>query len=331
MSLIMILSLSTLFMMTNYIHLWIMMEINTMLLISLMSMYTKNFKATFNFFMIQSISSIMLIMLMFMKNNFYSYSLFNFLLIMMFSLKLGLFPFHFWPPLINMNLNWMLIFIMSTTQKFIPLLIFYSFFNQINNKMIMNVIITLTISSSLVTTIMNYNETNFKKIMTYSSTNHLSWMIFILLFDLSMFFIYFLIYFLSMIFLCLFFNKIDIKTFFDLNKLHFFNYKKINLIISLNILIISALPPFLTFLIKMNTMKIMIENYSYLSSLTLTLISTFTLIFYMNMIIKINMMEMLKMKYFYCLNFNMKSNFYSSIYVGLLSLTLMFLLFNSIN
>nr|YP_009711051.1 NADH dehydrogenase subunit 2 [Vespula flaviceps]QGI24277.1 NADH dehydrogenase subunit 2 [Vespula flaviceps] len=316
---------------SNYTHLWIIMEMNTLFFISLMSMYSKNFKSTFNFFIIQSISSLMLIMLMMIKNDFYFNTTFNLLLILVFSLKLGLFPFFFWPPLINMNLNWMLIFIMSTSQKLIPLLILNSFFNQINNPTLMYTIISLTISSSLITTIMNYNETNFKKILTYSSTNHLSWMIFILMFDSSMFYLYFFIYFLSMIFLCLIFNKFNINSFFDLMKFQFFNYNKINFIISLNFLIISALPPFLTFMIKINSIKVMIENYSLFSSLSLTLISIFTLIFYMNIIVKLNMMSMMKTKFFHSYNFNIKFNFFSSIFLSFLSLFFMFFLFNSIN
>nr|ALB38435.1 NADH dehydrogenase subunit 2 [Vespula germanica] len=316
---------------TNYIHLWIIMEINTLFLISLMSMYSKNFKSTFNFFIIQSISSLMLIMLMMIKNNFYSHTIFNVSLILVFFLKLGIFPFFFWPPLINMNLNWMLIFIMSTSQKLIPLLIFNTFFNQISNPNIMYMIISLSISSSLISTIMNYNETNFKKILTYSSTNHLSWMIFILIFDSSMFFLYFFIYFFSMIFLCLIFNKFKINSFFDLMKFQFFNYNKINFILSLNFLIISALPPFLTFMIKINSMKIMIENYALFSSLSLTLISIFTLIFYMNIIVKLNMLNMMKTKYFHSFKFNIKFNFFSSLLISFLSLFFMFSLFNSIN
>lgn len=316
---------------SNYIHLWIIIEINTLFLISLIRLYSNNFKSTFNFFVIQSISSIILILLILLKNNFFSHIIFNFSLIIIFFLKLGLFPFFFWPPLININLNWILIFIISTSQKFIPLLIFYTFFNQINNKFLIFTIISLTIISSIITTIINYNETNFKKIITYSSTNHLRWIIFILIFDSSIFFLYFLIYFLSIIFLCLIFNKFNINTFFDLIKFQFFNYNKINFILSLNFLIIRALPPFLTFLIKINSIKIIIESHSFFSSLRLTLISIFTLIFYINIIIKLNIFRIIKTKFYPSFNFNIKFNFFSTIFTRFLSLFFIFYLFNSIN
>nr|YP_010852717.1 NADH dehydrogenase subunit 2 [Provespa barthelemyi]WGL39457.1 NADH dehydrogenase subunit 2 [Provespa barthelemyi] len=329
--LIIFLSMISIFL-TNFIHLWILMEINTMIFIILMSMYMKKFKSTFNFFIIQSISSIMLIFLLMMKNySFLPHNLiFNLLLILSFTLKLGLFPFFYWPPLINLNLNWILIFIMSTSQKFIPLLIFNMFFNQIKNELLTNSFILISILSSFISTIMNFNETNFKKILTFSSTNHLSWMIFISIFDSSMFLIYFIIYSLSMMFLCFIFNKFNMNTFMDLTKIQFFNYKKINFSLSMNLLIISALPPFLTFLIKINSMKIMIENFSLFSSLLFSLISIFTIIFYMNLVIKMNMFYMIKNKFYFNL-LNIKFNFFSLMIINLMSMAFLFITFYLMN
>nr|YP_010924988.1 NADH dehydrogenase subunit 2 [Vespula rufa]WKC15403.1 NADH dehydrogenase subunit 2 [Vespula rufa] len=319
----------TLFM-NNFIHLWIMMEINTLMLISLMALKSKSFKATFNFFVIQSISSLMLIVLFIVMNNFYSYSMFNFIMAMTFMLKLGMFPFFFWPPLINKNIDWILIFIMSTSQKLIPLLMINQYINLINNKLFFYLILWSILISSLISTMMNYNELNLKKILTFSSLNHLSWMILILMFDSSMFLTYFLIYSISMIFLCIILNKFDINSLNDFLKIQFFDSKKINFIITFNFLIISALPPFLTFLIKMNSIKILMENYSFSSSLFFLMISIFTLIFYMNIIIKMNMFIMIKMKFFNQFYSNLKLNFFTSIFISFLSSTFLFFLFNSI-
>nr|QNV11865.1 NADH dehydrogenase subunit 2 [Vespula rufa] len=322
-------SIMTLFM-NNFIHLWIMMEINTLMLISLMALKSKSFKATFNFFVIQSISSLMLIVLFIVMNNFYSYSMFNFIMAMTFMLKLGMFPFFFWPPLINKNIDWILIFIMSTSQKLIPLLMINQYISLINNKLFFYLILWSILISSLISTMMNYNELNLKKILTFSSLNHLSWMILILMFDSSMFLTYFLIYSISMIFLCIILNKFDINSLNDFLKIQFFDSKKINFIITFNFLIISALPPFLTFLIKMNSIKILMENYSFSSSLFFLMISIFTLIFYMNIIIKMNMFIMIKMKFFNQFYSNLKLNFFTSIFISFLSSTFLFFLFNSI-
>nr|YP_009388859.1 NADH dehydrogenase subunit 2 [Vespa velutina]QKG04141.1 NADH dehydrogenase subunit 2 [Vespa velutina auraria]BAX73950.1 NADH dehydrogenase subunit 2 [Vespa velutina]BBC27608.1 NADH dehydrogenase subunit 2 [Vespa velutina]BBC27621.1 NADH dehydrogenase subunit 2 [Vespa velutina]BBC44282.1 NADH dehydrogenase subunit 2 [Vespa velutina] len=312
---------------TNFIHLWVLMEINTIILISTMSIYIKKFKSTLNFFIIQSFSSLILIFLLMMKNNIMnelSNMMINYMLMLAFSMKLGLFPFHFWPPMINMNINWILILIMSTSQKFIPLIIFNLFFNQIMNYQILLMNLSISILSSFMSTIMNIHEMNLKKIMTLSSTNHLSWMFMIIMFDSSLFLMYFLIYTLSMIFMSLIFNKLNITSIKSLSKIQLFNFKKINFFISINLLIISALPPFFTFIMKINLMKIFIENSSILSSFLLTITSIFSLIFYMNIIIKMNMLNLMKIKFYKFNKFTMKFNFSSLILISILSLTFLF-------
>nr|UXO94114.1 NADH dehydrogenase subunit 2 [Dolichovespula lama] len=317
---------------SNFMHLWLLMEINTLIFISMMALETKNFKLTFNFFLIQSISSLMLIYLMNLKHSLFNNSEWiNFILILSLSMKIGLFPFFYWPPLINKNISWKMIFIMSTTQKFIPLLLIYSYFNNIENKFTNFMLITMSIFSSLMSIIMCLNENNIKKIMTYSSLNHLSWMIFIIIFDLSMFMIYFSFYFISMMFMCLMLNKLDIKTFQNLFKFQYFNYKEINFYLSLNLLIISALPPFMTFLIKLNSIKILIEGMSFSSSFMLTMISILTLIFYMNMIMKFNIFSLIKSKFYYTYQLNFKFNFYSLILTSFMTLSFLFLMFKFIN
>nr|YP_009350040.1 NADH dehydrogenase subunit 2 [Vespa orientalis]AQQ78871.1 NADH dehydrogenase subunit 2 [Vespa orientalis] len=316
----------------NPIHLWIMMEINTILLISTMSIFMKKFKSTMNFFIIQSFSSLMLIFFIMTKNNIISNldsssPLINFMLMLTFALKMGLFPFHYWPPLINKNINWLLILIMSTSQKLIPLLIFSTFINESMNNQVMHMMFTISILSSMMSTIMNIHEMNLKKIMTLSSTNHLSWMIMIIMIDSSLFLFYFFIYTLSMIFLCSILNKFNITSINSTSKIQLFNFKKINFFITINLLIISALPPFLTFIMKINMMKILIENNLLLSSFMLTMLSILTLIFYMNIIIKMNMFSLMKTKFYKFNMFNMKFNFISILYISIMSLTFMFHIF----
>nr|WHL55414.1 NADH dehydrogenase subunit 2 [Vespa mandarinia]WHL55440.1 NADH dehydrogenase subunit 2 [Vespa mandarinia]BCD56256.1 NADH dehydrogenase subunit 2 [Vespa mandarinia]BCD56269.1 NADH dehydrogenase subunit 2 [Vespa mandarinia] len=313
---------------SNFIHLWVLMEINTLLMISMMSIYTKSYKSVMNFFAIQSFSSLILIYLLMVKNNIDStnptYTSINFMLTLSFSLKLGLFPFFFWPPLINKNISWTMLLMMSTSQKFVPLLIFNMFIDQFTNNQIMFSIIFISILSSSISTIMNSYETNLKKIMTLSSTNHLSWMLMVIMFDSNMFLIYFITYTLSMIFLCSIFNKLNIIFIHSLSKIQLFNFKMINFFIILNLLIISGLPPFFTFIMKINILKIMIEGNAYLASFLLMAMSTFTLIFYLNIIMKMNTLNLLKIKFYKFNMFDMKFNFMSILYISILTLMLAF-------
>lgn len=323
-------SISSIFI-TNFTQLWILIEINTLIYISIITIFTKNFKITFNYFLIQSISSLLIIFLLILKNNlFLSIEWLNFLLIINFAIKIGLFPFFFWQPLININLRWNIIFLISTTQKFIPLIIINYFFN-IEKISINFILFSLSILSSIFSSIICINETNIKKILTFSSLNHLRWIIFIIIFDNSIFIIYFLFYSISILFPCLFLNKFNINSFLNLIKIQKLNFKKSNFFLTTSILIIRALPPFITFLIKINSIKILIENSSLSSSISFTLISIFTLIFYINIIIKFNILFITKTKFYYSNLLNFKNNWFTIIFIRIISLSFLFYIFYFIN
>nr|QDH82275.1 NADH dehydrogenase subunit 2 [Parapolybia nodosa] len=306
------------------------MEINTLLMILFMSIQSKNSINSFNYFIIQSISSLMLIMLLIIKNNLLNNYLMDSFILMTFSMKLGLFPFFIWMPMINSHLNWILIFFMSTTQKLIPLLILNLTFNFNNKENIMWFIYLMVIFSSMTASIMSIKELNLKKILTYSSINHSSWMLFIISIDQSMFYLYFMFYSCSMMFFCFMLNKFNINKINDLIKLNLFNHKFINISMSLNILILSALPPFLTFMIKMNAMKIILFNNHYFMIIMFAILSIFTVIFYMMILIKMNFIFLIKNK-IWMHPFKLNNNFFSIILTFLLTLNIMFLLFQMLN
>nr|QDH82288.1 NADH dehydrogenase subunit 2 [Parapolybia indica] len=303
------------------------MEINTMLMILFISIQSKNSMTSFNYFIIQSISSLMLIMCLIIKNYLFNNMLINIIIMLIFSMKLSMFPFFIWMPLINMKLNWILIFFMSTTQKLIPMLILNSIFNFNSSNLNLIYWIYLTIMfSSMFSSIMSIKELNMKKILTYSSINHSSWMLFILSIDQSMFYLYFFIYSISMMFFCLMMNKFNINKINQLTKINLFNYKFINIMLSMNTLILSALPPFLTFLIKLNSMKIILFNNHKLMIITFSILSIITLIFYMSIVIKMNFILLIKNK-IWITSLKLNNKFYSSILIMILTLNIMFLIY----
>nr|YP_010296004.1 NADH dehydrogenase subunit 2 [Polistes hebraeus]UMB50746.1 NADH dehydrogenase subunit 2 [Polistes hebraeus] len=323
MNLMILISFLSIFL-SNFIQLWLIMEINTMLLIIMMSIFNKFKKTTINYLIIQSISSLSLIMLMIMNKNF-NKNFMDFMIMFFFFMKLNLFPFFFWMPLINNHLNWTLIFFMSTTQKIIPLLMMNLYFNQINLKFIYMILLT-TIFSSLISVLLSINETNMKKIITYSSMNHSAWMILIMMIDKYLFIMYFFLYSISMIFICLFFNKFKINNFNKLNNILFLNSKWMMPSIIFNLLLISSLPPFLTFLIKIKTLNVMIMNSNNFMILTLLILSISTLIFYMNILIKIKMIFMLKIKFWLSFNLQIKNLFFNLLMFMFMSLAMLFLI-----
>nr|UPX89424.1 NADH dehydrogenase subunit 2 [Polistes rothneyi] len=324
MNLMILISLISLFL-TNFIQLWLIMEINTMLLIIMMSIFNKFKKITINYLIIQSISSLSLIMLMIMNKN-YNKNFMDFLIMIFFFMKLNLFPFFFWMPLINNQLNWTLIFFMSTTQKILPLMLMNLYMNQINMKFSYMIFLT-SIFSSFISVTLSINETKMKKIITYSSVNHSSWMIFIMMIDKYLFIMYFLLYSISMILICLFLNKFEINEFNKLNNLLLLNYKWISPSIIFNLLIISSLPPFLTFLIKIKSLNIMLMNSNNFMILNLLILSISTLIFYMNILIKIKMIYMFKIKFWMSFNLQIKNLFFNLLMFIFMTMTILFLIF----
>nr|QDH82223.1 NADH dehydrogenase subunit 2 [Parapolybia varia] len=303
------------------------MEINVLFMVLFMSLQSKSTMNSFNYFIIQSISSLILLMLMIIKNYMLdNNNLINSLIILTFSLKLGMFPFFIWMPIIYSNMNWILIFFMSTTQKIIPMLILNLMFNFNNQTNIMQLIYLMVIISSMIASLLSIKELNMKKIFSFSSINHSSWMLFIISIDQSMFFLYFLFYSFSMIFVCLILNKFDINKINQLFKLNLFNHKFINMLLSLNILILSSLPPFLTFLIKMNTMKVILFNNHLITILMFTILSIFTVIFYMTILIKMNLILLIKSK-IWIQPLKLNNKFYSIILTMILTSNILFLLF----
>nr|QDH82236.1 NADH dehydrogenase subunit 2 [Parapolybia varia] len=303
------------------------MEINVLFMVLFMSLQSKSTTNSFNYFIIQSISSLILLMLMIIKNYMLdNNNLINSLIILTFSMKLGMFPFFIWMPIIYSNMNWILIFFMSTTQKIIPMLILNLMFNFNNQTNIMQLIYLMVIISSMIASLLSIKELNMKKIFSFSSINHSSWMLFIISIDQSMFFLYFLFYSFSMIFVCLILNKFDINKINQLFKLNLFNHKFINMLLSLNILILSSLPPFLTFLIKMNTMKVILFNNHLITILMFTILSIFTVIFYMTILIKMNFILLIKSK-IWIQPLKLNNKFYSIILTMILTSNILFLLF----
>nr|AEP95572.1 NADH dehydrogenase subunit 2 [Hollandichthys multifasciatus]AEP95574.1 NADH dehydrogenase subunit 2 [Hollandichthys multifasciatus] len=91
-------------------------------------------------------------------------------------LKLGLAPFHLWPPEVMQGLDLKTGLIMTTWQKLAPFALLIQISHSINP-------IFLTILGILSTGLAGWagmNQTQLRKILAYSSTTHLGWMIIVI-------------------------------------------------------------------------------------------------------------------------------------------------------
>nr|QLY89714.1 NADH dehydrogenase subunit 2 [Xylophagus ater] len=313
----------------SWLGAWMGLEINLLSFIPLMISPNNlmSNEASLKYFFIQAIASSILlfaIILSMIKINFiFEMKMFNYTNFMLMSsllLKMGAAPFHFWFPGVMEGLSWMNNLILMTWQKIAPImLISYLMINHMNLIIIFSIIIG---------SLGGLNQTSLRKIMAFSSINHLGWMLAAMVSSENLWMCYFAFYcFLSFI-LIYFFNLFNL---FHLNQLFnlFFNSKTMKFTLMMNLLSLGGLPPFLGFLPKWLVIQYLtFNNQLFLITLMVTM-TLITLYFYLRMSYSAFMLNYFENNWIICNNFN---NFNFKIYLilsfislfGLLIISLLF-------
>nr|ASA69162.1 NADH dehydrogenase subunit 2 [Clavigralla tomentosicollis] len=283
----------------NWLGMWMGLEINLMSFIPLISK-SKNkssSQAMMIYFLTQSIGSVTLLFSILINSLiFISPFLINemtkIMIMIGLMIKVGMAPFHLWLPEMMSNLNWMECAILMTWQKIAPLTIMSMILP--NNWFIYLAIIL----SSAVGAIGGLNQTSLRKILAFSSINHLGWMVMFMSMSNS-WYKYLMIYSILIMMVCYIFNK---KNAYFINQLSSSSsslmekYMYVMLMMS-----IGGLPPFLGFLPKWMVMQSMI-NSNLLGLMTLMMLfSLLTLFYYLRMmtsyILSYSMMNKFVMSY----------------------------------
>lgn len=180
-------------------------------------------------------------------------------------------PFHQWYLNLINQINWLTIFLLTTLQKLIPLILIKNF--------IFIKIIYLEFFFILFLLINIINENNFKKIIGNSSIFYTIWIILIIQFNLIIFLIFFFIYSLFIIIFIIKLNKINIYYIND-----FFENKNINFLNNIFFFFMSIYPPTLIFLIKWTFIINLVINNLIYERILLIFISLFYLFIYLRII-----------------------------------------------
>nr|QUB07007.1 NADH dehydrogenase subunit 2 [Cassidinae sp. N35] len=271
-----LLLLSTLITISSYswFMMWLGVEINMMSMIPIMlkknNIYSS--EASLKYFLVQSLgSTVLMFSLMLMESMmFLDYSM----MIVQTSLimKLGMVPFHSWLPEVMEGLTWLNCLIMLTWQKISPMMML-----MMLSKNSLLIILSI-ISSSLISGIQGLNQISLRKIMTYSSINHMSWMMMSLMSSTYVWMIYFLIYSISNLNLILVFNSMKISVINQINSLKMNKYWKI--MILMNFLSLGGMPPMIGFFPKWLTIHMMITNMHMFMMLILVMSTLIHMYFY---------------------------------------------------
>nr|UFP05750.1 NADH dehydrogenase subunit 2 [Hycleus scutellatus] len=313
----------------SWLGMWMGLEINLLSIIPLLNssknMYSS--EASLKYFLTQAMASLILllsIILIMVSTELVSPAMSSSYEIMLNSAlmtKLGAAPFHYWFPEVMEGLNWINCMILLTWQKIAPMTILVMSNPKIS---FMTMII---IASLMVSTFMSFNQISLRKIMAFSSINHIAWMLSAMMTSISVWLIYLLTYLIITINITLIFNNgkllfiNQLSTFMKQNKI-------IKLSLMINFLSLGGLPPFLGFLPKWFTVNWMVINGFNMLALILIILTLIMLFIYVRIIMSSLIIQTAESK---LPNLNINTfNMYLFNFISLSSLLSCTLLFNLI-
>nr|QWQ55638.1 NADH dehydrogenase subunit 2 [Diestrammena sp.] len=266
----------------SWLGAWMGLEINLLSFIPMMSSSknTMSTEASLKYFLVQALASTILLfsiillhlsssMMLFITNETFQIMISSTLL-----LKMGAAPLHFWFPGVMEGLSWMNCLVLMIWQKIAPLMLL-SYIVNINMFTI-----TIIILSVLIGSISGLNQTSLRKIMAYSSINHLGWMIAAMISGENTWMVYFMIYSMLTTALVFMFNMFKM---FHINQMFIVlnNNTILKFSMFLCLLSLGGLPPFLGFLPKWMVIQYMAENNLIMLIVLMVVLTLITLFYYL--------------------------------------------------
>nr|YP_009180604.1 NADH dehydrogenase subunit 2 [Procambarus alleni]ALM30829.1 NADH dehydrogenase subunit 2 [Procambarus alleni] len=256
---------------------WVGLELNLLSFIPLISSSSNRYssESILKYFLVQVLASVMIIF-----SALFILMMVNLKMVFSLSLllKLGAAPFHFWFPQVMEGLSWIQAIILMTLQKVGPMILLSYL---VYDKWSLIMIFTSAVVSAIVGAMGGLNQLYLRKIMAFSSINHMSWMFFAMILSEYCWLLYFSIYCLLSILVIMNFYFQQAYHFSHLVNSSFPLMPKVFSMMSLFSL--GGLPPFLGFIPKWFIIQEMIFcNYLY-PLLVLLMCSLVTLYFYIRM------------------------------------------------
>nr|AUW38585.1 NADH dehydrogenase subunit 2 [Homaemus proteus] len=256
----------------NWISMWMGLEINMMAFIPLIKDKDKNSpQAMMIYLLTQSISSMIMMFSIIMQNMTHNELFYNLILISL-MIKMGAAPFHTWLPEVASKMSWQSLFIMLTWQKVAPM----TMLNSINfsSKIMYGTIL----GSIIVGAVGGFNQMSMRKIMGYSSINHLGWMMSLSKIKNS-WMTYLMIYSLMILMLCWMFNQYNVIHINQINNMNMSTLEKMNYFMAM--MSLGGLPPFLGFMPKWIVIQSFMASNMYLMLIVMVMFSLMSLYYYM--------------------------------------------------
>lgn len=266
----------------SWLIIWMGVEINIISIIPIILSKNNNYsrESSMKYFLIQRLASTLFIFSILIIEKMNLLYLKNWLLITLqisLIIKLGIAPIHFWLPEVIEGISWINCLIILTWQKIAPFIILIM---TIKNS---SLIIFSIIISSIIRGVLGINQLRLRKILAYSSINHIAWMIIRIIKFSWTWIIYFLVYRIRNLNLIIYFFWLKIQF---INQLLLINKNKLFIIIIIiNFLRLGGIPPLIGFLPKWLTIYQTIRTRNIIITIIIIITSLIHVFFYLRILI----------------------------------------------
>nr|QLM01567.1 NADH dehydrogenase subunit 2 [Palaemon longirostris] len=256
---------------------WLGLELNLLSFIPLITSKENTFssEAALKYFLIQALGSATLLASVTMLFLFKASP--NILILCSLTLKMGAAPLHFWLPTIMQGMSWQNCIILMTAQKVAPIVLISYILSPQTSLLIM----LISMLSALLGGLGGLNQTLLRKLMAYSSINHMAWMLAAILVKTNLWVHYIFTYTVISISLV---NLLNFNQAFHIKHLTNPPCSQLNKVIMfLSLFSLGGLPPFLGFLPKMSVIKDLINQELLLLAFVLAMSALITLFYYVRL------------------------------------------------
>lgn len=266
---------------------WLGLELNLLSFIPLITTKLHSYlsEAAIKYFLVQALASTVLIISA--SALLFNPELSHIIILLSLILKLGAAPMHFWFPQVIEGLSWPQAFILLTIQKLAPIfLISYLTFSEA----LINIILYFALISSVIGALGGLNVTIIRKLIAFSSINHISWILIAIYIRDIYWLLYFSLY-------CLTSGSVIIILYstqsFSISDILNQSRKKIylNILVPINILSLGGLPPFLGFIPKWALIQFISQDLIIFPLAVLLGSSLITLYFYIRLFIPLTLIS----------------------------------------
>nr|QLM01542.1 NADH dehydrogenase subunit 2 [Palaemon varians] len=253
---------------------WLGLELNLLSFIPLITFKQNTFssEAALKYFLIQALGSATLLASV---NTFLMFSASPKILIMCsLLLKMGAAPLHFWLPTIMQGMTWQNCLILMTVQKVAPIILC----SYVMSDTTAALVIGASILSAILGGLGGLNQTLLRKLMAYSSINHMAWMLAAIASNTMLWVHYMLTYSLISISLVALLNYNQSYHIKHLTNISLSQFNKVSVFLALFSL--GGLPPFLGFLPKVSVIADLLSQGLVTWALVLSMSALITLFYY---------------------------------------------------